>query len=410
MIAILRMQHTYQLLFSLRLLSLGLLLAVALISQLLPANFFQQLINWPLLSLAIIAAALLSVMSLILRPRLQEHVLLFCALLLDSLIWFMAISATGGAINPAVSYALVLLCVAAISLAPIYSFILFVCMGLAYAALLELSPHHHHAMMMSWHLWGMWLLFLLNAGIILWVTRFLLRRIQQQDLALQEFREQQVRDEKLIALGTLSASVAHELATPLSTIAVLVEGQKDDHNQMIEEQVQRCKQVLQTLRQQPRPNVIDSEVLLQTLRNEMQLLQPAATIHWHLQAMFDINYSSLLEHALLALLNNAVEAAATAVDCQIDCSDQHCQIDIAHDGEPIDEQLLSRLGKETVSSDKGFGMGHYLANASIEKLGGSLLLLNAPQPPSEHRVLMRVRVPIVAATDVKSEQTCAQYD
>ena len=377
------------LLFWLRLLSLGLLLAASYISQLFPESFFGSLINWPLLSLTVIAAAVLSVLDLSLQSKLNNHTLLFCTLILDSLLWFMAISATGGAVNPAVSYVLILLCVAALSLPQLLSVLVMLVMSVAYAALLEYSPHHHHAMMMSWHLWGMWILFLLNALIMLLVTQFLLRKIRKRDQALKIFREQQVRDEKVMALGTLSASIMHELATPLSTMAVVVEDKKDDSSIMIAEQIKRCRDVLETLREQPVPSEMLSQELAGLLKQEMLLLQPHAKIIWHVKQSFSLEYSSLLEHALLAVLNNAVEAAQERVMFTLDRKGSDVLIEIEHDGSAIDEQTLERLGKETIRSDKGMGIGHYLANASIESLGGNLLLKNDDQA-----VCMYINLPL----------------
>jgi len=384
--------NSLTLLLWLRSLSFGVLFSAALISAGLPENFFAQLINWPLLSSAVLLALLLTVINFLLRARMPLDLHVFSTLLLDSLLWFMAIAATGGAINPAVSYVLILLCVAVLVLNVRHTLVLFVVMAMAYAAQLELSPHHHHAMMMSWHLWGMWLLFILNASIMLWVMQRLIRVIREREQSIASFREQQVKDEKLIAMGTLSASIAHELSTPLSTIAVLVEDEEGDEADLIRQQLERCKSVLNTLRNEPEHLRLSVDDFLQGLSDEILLLQPEANLVWH-NLLSDssgdssqakvcfVEKSPLLNHALLALLNNAIEASKTFVNVSLGLSDdaqQFC-LSILHDGEAISEDLLKSLGKQRVASNKGMGIGNYLANASIEQLGGQLFIQNSDE-------------------------------
>ncbi|MCK5881325.1 MAG: HAMP domain-containing histidine kinase [Sinobacterium sp.] len=372
-------RNNLTLLLWLRCISLGALFVTASVASLLPENFFASLVSWPLLSVVILASLILSLLNLAIKNKLDDKLHISLTLILDSLLWFMAISATGGAINPAVSYALILLCVSAISLPVKFTFSLLVIMAMAYAALLEFSPHHHHAMMLSWHLWGMWLLFVLTATIMLWVVQNLTRLIRERDSAIAVFREQQVRDEKLIALGTLSASIAHELSTPLSTISILVEDDESPEGELIKAQLQRCKSAIETLRVERESSYMHGDNFIKKLSDEMLLLSPSANINWSNLLADTLYTSALLEHALLALINNAVQASSGQVDVVIFESVDLTTITITHEGDPITEKLLHQLGKNTVKSQKGLGIGYYLANASIEQLGGYLFIQNLPQ-------------------------------
>ncbi len=407
--------NAIKLLLWLRLLSVGLLSLTALFTSVnlfggeANDSFFAKLINWPLLSIVIIASAVLGVLNAALMDRMPRDWHLLSTLVLDSLLWFMAISATGGAINPAVSYVLILLIVSALSLNIRDTILLLVVMLLAYAALLEYSPHHHHAMMLSWHLWGMWILFVVNAAMMVWITQYLMKLVRERDAAISEYREHQVKDEKLIALGTLSASIAHELSTPLSTIATLAESIEDemlsgegqdaseyaDELALIISQVERCKVVIQTLREEPDSNQggkdVSSEAFVEKIRTEMALLKPAANINWKNEYAYTIKQTSLLEHAVLALINNAVEAASQNVNFHLYVEGESLLIDIEHDGPLLDETLLKQLGKEVVASNKGLGIGYYLANASIEQLGGQLFIVNR----EGKSVLTRITLPLV---------------
>ena len=46
--------------------------------------------------------------------------------------------------------------------------------------------------------------------------------IKVRELNLAEARENEIRNEQLVAIGTLAAGTAHALGTPLSTMAVLL--------------------------------------------------------------------------------------------------------------------------------------------------------------------------------------------
>jgi two-component system sensor histidine kinase RegB len=239
--------NSFSLLLLLRCLAFALLLGCAFLGQ----RIYPELISfihWPLLSLAVVLAALLSLINLVGNKRFNETPHTFFTLVADPLLWFMAIAATGAAINPAISYVLVLLCIAAFTLPLLLACIILLLMGTAYAALMLYAPHYHHAMMMSWHLWGMWILFIANALIMLWVIVRLGALIREKDAAIARFREETVRDEQLIATGTLAAAVTHEIGTPLSSIALLVEDKEDEDSLLIQQQVQRCKEAITTLR------------------------------------------------------------------------------------------------------------------------------------------------------------------
>ncbi len=74
---------------------------------------------------------------------------------------------------------------------------------------------------MALHLRGMWVAFGVAAAFIVYFLMRVRRALAGRDAELQASRNLAARQERLASLATLAAGAAHELATPLSTIAVV---------------------------------------------------------------------------------------------------------------------------------------------------------------------------------------------
>ena len=89
------------------------------------------------------------------------------------------------------------------------------------------SPAHHihtqmdAVQMMDSHLRGMWIAFAIAAVFIVFFVQRVSRALAARERELQQARALVERREKLASLATLAAGAAHELSTPLSTIAVV---------------------------------------------------------------------------------------------------------------------------------------------------------------------------------------------
>ncbi len=71
------------------------------------------------------------------------------------------------------------------------------------------------------HLAGMWINFVIAAVLIVLFVGRMAWLVRQRDRELAAMRENALRDQQVIELGTLAAGTAHELNTPLSTLAIL---------------------------------------------------------------------------------------------------------------------------------------------------------------------------------------------
>ncbi|MEE9222711.1 MAG: sensor histidine kinase, partial [Nitrosomonadaceae bacterium] len=167
--------------------------------------------NWPVSSIEFFAQILIDVFAL------------------GALLYF-----SGGSTNPFVSLYLLPLTITAAALPWAYTWVMAAITISCYSLLLFYYvplPHDHseHNSEFNLHVFGMWLAFVLSTVLIAWFVVKMGISIRERDKNLSQAREQALRDEQLIALGTLAAGAAHELGTPLSTMAVVSrELQKDN--------------------------------------------------------------------------------------------------------------------------------------------------------------------------------------
>ncbi|MGZ8903984.1 MAG: hypothetical protein ACXW0H_10585 [Methylobacter sp.] len=105
------------------------------------------------------------------------------------------------------------------------------------------------------HIFGMWFGFVFSAGLVAFFVVELARTLRIQERNLAEARENALRDERVVALGTLAASAAHDMGTPLGTINILaheleqeypIHSFPDLHEKtlIMQQQIDRCKQAL----------------------------------------------------------------------------------------------------------------------------------------------------------------------
>src|SRR5699024_2458726 len=146
-------------------------------------------------------------------------------------------------------------------------------------------------------------------------------------------RERALRNEHIVALGTLAAGAAHELATPLSTMAVLsremqadADGEQAENLRCLREQIDACKSTLARLRGydpgEARSDAAD--VWRGQLADDWRLVRPAVPLQcrWHgPQPAPPIRCDEGLGQTVTNLVNNAADASPRGVAVQGDVID-----------------------------------------------------------------------------------------
>ena len=147
-------------------------------------------------------------------------------LAVDIVVFTAVLYFTGGPTNPFVSLYLVPISLAATSLPARYAWLTVAMCGVGYSLLwwrsVPLPPvHARFGSEFDLHLAGMWVNFVIAAVLIVLFVGRMARLVRQRDRELAAMRENALRDQQVIELGTLAAGTAHELNTPLSTLAIL---------------------------------------------------------------------------------------------------------------------------------------------------------------------------------------------
>jgi len=264
-----------------------------------------------------------------------------------------------------------------------------------------IAPEHAgHVSGFALHILGMWLNFVISAVVVaLFLTR-MAAALKARDRELAATREAALKNEQILALGTLAAGAAHKLGTPLSTMAVvlheagLAHAGDDDLKadlQLLRAQVDECKKILsQTLASAGQARDESSrrmplDVYLERLLEEWRLIRPRVAIAASIDGPGPapaVAADRTLEQAILNLLDNAADASPEALAFAARWDDHHLVIDILDRGPGIDPATAERLGTAFVSTKNtadagtsgGLGIGFFLTNATLERFGGSVEL------------------------------------
>ncbi|QDE31403.1 MULTISPECIES: sensor histidine kinase KdpD [Shewanella] len=356
------------------------------------------------------------------RLSMNNNGLLFLTLLLDTLFWATWLYFTGGATNAFVSLLLLPIAISAITLPLWAPWCLTIVSTVFYSLMIvditeqnsgsvmghDMSQMNHvmqanqampasNSMDMGSHYLGMWFNFVISALVLTITVGFIAKRIRQKNAELHYLREAQLRQEKILALGTASAQMAHQLATPLATLRLLVDELSDSINDVeqteliseMQQALNRCEVTLADLRLATESireqKLIEQRVdkLVTMLTEQISLLMPEAQLNISIAPQVEshivLTDMGLLP-ALMALIQNGVQASednqhSSQVDVNLSLSQpRELSIIIRDYGVGIATHLLHTLGSNMVKSPKGMGIAVLLSHTSFERLGGKLYL------------------------------------
>ena len=308
-------------------------------------------------------------------------------LLADLTAFAVLVFFSGGATNPFVSLMLVPIIIAAISLRPRWVWLLAAVAGGYYALLLFVyqplavaDPVAAYGM----HLGGMWFNFLISAALIAFFITRMHAGLRARDGELAALREKQLRDERILALGTQAALAAHELATPLATIQTtaheLAQEFANDPDigadcQLLEKQAQACKRILTQLAARARDSTPQPtpplDAWLSALITHWQVIRPDAQLNTAPRA--DAPRFHPARRAGAGDSERAEQCGRCFARCRRIQRDHRrmkpCWIDIADRGPGLSPEQKALAGRVLFSGKPGhgWGVGLALTHATLER-------------------------------------------
>lgn len=325
------------------------------------------------------------------------------ALALDVVLLTGLLELTGGPFNPfSVIYA-VQVALAAVTLGTAAGWLMGTITTAAYSVLIywhttELVPGHHRLNDFPTHLFTMWIASAVTAELaayfIVQASNALARRTRE----LEQMRARAARNERLASLTTLAAGAAHELSTPLATIAIAARelerstgtaGETSalaDDARLIRLEVDRCQAILDQMSGRAGGSMPDESEAVdvgrvvteirdrlppeQATRLEIRIQGPLPSI--------DVPRAGFAQ-VVASLVKNAFDATAGTEAVAIDVA-RHgdvVRLIVKDEGRGMPAEVLSRAGEPfftTKDPGRGLGLGLFLARVFAERIGGSLTL------------------------------------
>ena len=216
------------------------------------------------------------------------------------------------------------------------------------------------------------------------------------------------REQKLSALGAMSAMTTHELGTPLATIHLVAKellaatpetDEAYEDVRLIAEQADRCRAILATIREaREATDIVHARMPLDALVEEaaapfkglgVDLLVRSEPGEGASPRPPILNRSPEVLHALGAFIENAVSFADTQVNAVAAWTQDQIIITISDDGPGFAPDIQPKLGEPYVSQrgeDQAgggdMGLGFFIAKTLIERTGGRIATRNRTAPAS----------------------------
>ncbi|TPE50280.1 HAMP domain-containing histidine kinase [Maribrevibacterium harenarium] len=329
------------------------------------------------------------------NPELPGHRSYFMQLLLDLMQFSFLFYFAGGINNPFVYYYLVPIAIAAVVLPIRYAMVLTGTTIVSYSLLiywhLPLPSYNDQILQVTLSQWARWINFVVCSAFICCFLNHMVTYVRQQQEWLSTNREQLLQDEQILAIATYAAGTAHELGTPITSAQLICEelladlppeSTQSEDVKAISQQLSICSQTLRKLAQKAKltgeweSTFINVSNYMDGIIDNWHLLRAQVTSELHVQKgnAPTIKVDPTLDQALINLLNNAADANPKQIRIDLSWTASHVNITIYDRGPGIPQRVLERLGQTVTTSKDGMGIGFFLSNASVARLGGTVAL------------------------------------
>ena len=264
---------------------------------------------------------------------------------------------------------------------------------------------------------GVLVAFTTCASVIVYFMTRLTDELRNQQEQVRQAQALRASTDKIEALGTLAAGTAHELATPLSTIAIVardVEQAFEEHSpdfpgadevfedvHLIRSQLDRCRKILDRMSSHAGQAIgeqIESATIETISKATLDGLMGSENVTLNLpdaaeQEKLDVPLDGLCQ-AMRGLVQNAIDAETDGpVSVDVIRGASHWTWVITDHGPGMSAKQLKRVSEPfytTKSPGKGMGLGVFLAKNVLRRLGGSVEI----ESTAGQGTVVRVKLPI----------------
>ena len=324
------------------------------------------------------------------RPVHERQIALLMMLdiaVLTGLLYF-----TGGPQNPFAVLYVVQIALATVLVRALWSWML---VGLSFVGFgILLIAHQPLAIPDDRRAVGMWVALGVASAFVVHFLRRITGALAERDAELTEARGLAARQERLASLATMAAGAAHELSTPLGTVALAAKELEHaltrtgatelaSDARLIREQVGRCRAILEQMAQGA--GTVGENVaactISELLDEALVGIRESPAVHRDIPAELARTALRLppraVSQALRSLITNAQDAspATAAVVVAVRCDASTLELAIRDRGAGMPSEILERIGEPfftTKPPGRGLGLGLFLARAVIEAVGGTL--------------------------------------
>ena len=246
---------------------------------------------------------------------------------------------------------------------------------------------------------GTWVALALGMAFLSFYAWRVAEEARRMSDALAETQLALAREQSLSSLGALAAAAAHELGTPLGTIALVgkelaaelpADSSHGEDVRLLNSQVARCRDILAKLASDPTggegepfPEVTIRAMILalaETLGREGVLFEVTAQGDTAIQSEEPIvRRSAELQQGLANLIDNAFEFARHVVRADVTWEGNEVRIEISDDGPGFPADILGELGEPYISSrrEQGrMGLGVFISKTLLERTGATVRFAN----------------------------------
>ncbi len=325
---------------------------------------------------------------------------------------------TGGATNPVIWIFLLPLIITAIILPPEYIWYMVIITTTCYTLLVGyniplpsiepftphpgmhetlISPEHQY---FNLHIFGMWFGFVFSACMVAFFVSELAKTLGERERTLADAREKELRNELVVSLGSLAASAAHDMSTPLGTMAIITHEMAQSYPQhrfpdlqekmlVMKNQIHRCKEALSVMSATAGELRAESaqvmgfvdyiDEVIDLWRTQKPDIKLNLFVDQETTAMVKIIAERSLTLALINILNNAAEASPRdlGIELHVSWNNQEVRLNIIDFGPGLKPEIIKRVGKQPLTTKKnGLGVGLFLTYSTITRLKGKIDISN----------------------------------